>query len=77
MRVIDVDQLNNLKEDFLSLEQLEFTQKSDFALEKFLYQSFDLYYFNSRRSFPNVGEQIDDSFEFAHEIYLNSIIDWY
>lgn len=41
-----------------------------YALEKFLYDIFDAYRFNPRPSFRIVGEQIDGSIEFGHEVYL-------
>ena len=58
-----------LRSRFLQISNLP-PQQRGFALEKFLYDLFDAYRFNPRPSFRIVGEQIDGSIEFAHEICL-------
>jgi hypothetical protein len=61
--------LAGLRDRFLQISTLP-PHDRGYALEKFLYDLFDAYRFNPRPSFRIVGEQIDGSIEFAHEIYL-------
>jgi hypothetical protein len=58
-----------LRSRFLQISNLP-PQERGYAFEKFLYDLFDAYRFNPRPSFRIVGEQIDGSIEFEHEIYL-------
>lgn len=58
-----------LRGQFLGISTLQ-PQQRGYALEKFLYDLFAAYKFNPRPSFRIVGEQIDGSIEFAHEVYL-------
>jgi len=58
-----------LKNRFLEVSGLP-AQERGYALEKFLYALFDAYGFNPRPSFRIIGEQIDGSIEFGHEVYL-------
>ena len=67
--VIAPEKLSELKTRFLQISRLK-PQERGYALEKFLYDLFDIYGFNPRPSFRIVGEQIDGSIEFEHEIYL-------
>jgi hypothetical protein len=66
---VSVETLAALRSRFLQISNLP-PQQRGYALEKFLYGLFDAYRFNPRPSFRIVGEQIDGSIEFAHEIYL-------
>jgi hypothetical protein len=61
--------LAGLRDRFLRISSLP-PHERGYALEKFLHDFFDAYRFNPRPSFRIVGEQIDGSIEFAHEIYL-------
>jgi hypothetical protein len=61
--------LAGLRDRFLQISSLP-PHDRGYALEKFLHNLFDAYRFNPRPSFRIVGEQIDGSIEFAHEIYL-------
>ena len=63
------EKLSELKTRFLHIGQMN-PQERGYALEKFLYDLFDIYGFNPRPSFRIAGEQIDGSIEFEHEIYL-------
>lgn len=63
------EKLSEMKTRFLQISQLK-PQERGYALEKFLYDLFDVYGFNPRPSFRIVGEQIDGSFEFEHQFYL-------
>jgi hypothetical protein len=67
--LVSVETLAVLRSRFLQISNLP-PQQRGYALEKFLYDLFDAYRFNPRPSFRIVGEQIDGSIEFAHEIYL-------
>jgi hypothetical protein len=67
--LVSVETLAALRSRFLQISNLP-PQQRGYALEKFLYDLFDAYRFNPRPSFRIVGEQIDGSIEFAHEIYL-------
>jgi hypothetical protein len=67
--LVSVETLAALRSRFLQISNSP-PQKRGYALEKFLYDLFDAYRFNPRPSFRIVGEQIDGSIEFAHEIYL-------
>ncbi len=67
--LVSVETLAALRTRFLQISNLP-PQQRGYALEKFLYELFDAYRFNPRPSFRIVGEQIDGSIEFAHEIYL-------
>jgi hypothetical protein len=67
--LVSVETLAALRSRFLQISKLP-PQQRGYALEKFLYDLFDAYRFNPRPSFRIVGEQIDGSIEFAHEIYL-------
>jgi len=67
--LVSVETLPALRSRFLQISNLP-PQQRGYALEKFLYDLFDAYRFNPRPSFRIVGEQIDGSIEFAHEIYL-------
>lgn len=67
--IITREKLSELKTRFLQVSQLK-PQERGYALEKFLYDLFDIYGFNPRPSFRIVGEQIDGSIEFEHEFYL-------
>ncbi len=67
--VVSRETLQALRTRFLQISNLP-AQQRGYALEKFLYDLFDAYRFNPRPSFRIVGEQIDGSIEFAHEIYL-------
>jgi hypothetical protein len=58
-----------LRGQFLGISTLQ-PQQRGYALERFLYVLFAAYKFNPRPSFRIVGEQIDGSIEFAHEVYL-------
>ncbi len=58
-----------LKNRFLEMSNLP-PQQRGYTLETFLHDLFAFYRFNPRPSFRIVGEQIDGSIEFAHEIYL-------
>jgi len=59
----------SLRDRFLKISTLP-PHDRGYALEKFLHELFDTYRFNPRPSFRIVGEQIDGSIEFAHEVYL-------
>jgi len=61
--------LAGLRDRFLQISSLP-PHDRGYALEKFLHNLFDAYRFNPRPSFRIVGEQIDGSIEFEHEIYL-------
>lgn len=61
--------LAGLRDRFLQISKLQ-PHDRGYALEKFLYELFDAHRFNPRPSFRIVGEQIDGSIEFEHEIYL-------
>lgn len=61
--------LAGLRDRFLQISTLP-PHDRGYAFEKFLYDLFDAYRFSPRPSFRIVGEQIDGSIEFAHEIYL-------
>lgn len=61
--------LAGLRGRFLQISSLP-PHDRGYALEKFLHNLFDAYRFNPRPSFRIVGEQIDGSIEFEHEIYL-------
>ena len=61
--------LTGIRDRFLQISSLP-PHDRGYALEKFLHNLFDAYRFNPRPSFRIVGEQIDGSIEFAHEIYL-------
>lgn len=67
--LVSLEVLAALRNRFLQISNLP-PQQRGYALEKFLYDLFDAYRFNPRPSFRIVGEQIDGSIEFAHEIYL-------
>jgi hypothetical protein len=58
-----------LRNRFLEIHNLP-PHDRGYALEKFLYDLFDAYRFNPRPSFRIVGEQIDGSIEFGHQVYL-------
>jgi hypothetical protein len=61
--------LAGLRDCFLQISSLP-PHERGYALEKFLHNLFDAYRFNPRPSFRILGEQIDGSIEFEHEIYL-------
>ena len=63
------EKLIALEECFLKISQLQ-PQQRGYAFEEFLRNLFDIYGFNPRPSFKIIGEQIDGSIEFDHEIYL-------
>lgn len=63
------EKIASLRDRFLEISKLS-PRDRGYALEKFLYDLFDTYGFNPRPSFRVVGEQIDGSIEFAHEVYL-------
>jgi hypothetical protein len=67
--LVSRETLAALRTRFLQISEL-LPQDRGYALEKFLYDLFDAYRFNPRPSFRIVGEQIDGSIEFEHEIYL-------
>ena len=67
--LVSLETLAALRNRFLQISNLP-PQQRGYALEKFLYDLYDAYRFNPRPSFRIVGEQIDGSIEFAHEIYL-------
>jgi len=67
--VVSNETLAALSDRFLGISNLP-PQQRGYALEKFLYDLFAAYKFNPRPSFRIVGEQIDGSIEFAHEVYL-------
>ena len=67
---VSLQNLKKLSEKFLAISSRAESQNRGFAFEKFLYDLFDVYSFNPRPSFRLVGEQIDGSIEFEHEIYL-------
>ena len=67
--LVSAETLAALRSRFLLISNM-LPQQRGYALEKFLYDLFDAYRFNPRPSFRIVGEQIDGSIEFAHEIYL-------
>jgi hypothetical protein len=60
---------SGLRDRFLQISTLA-PHDRGYALEKFLHDLFDAYGFNPRPSFRIVGEQIDGSIEFGHEVYL-------
>ena len=63
------EMIASLRDRFLKINALP-PHERGYALEKFLYELFETYRFNPRPSFRVVGEQIDGSIEFAHEVYL-------
>lgn len=63
------EMIAGLRDRFLKISTL-LPHDRGYALEKFLYELFETYRFNPRPSFRVVGEQIDGSIEFAHEVYL-------
>jgi hypothetical protein len=63
------EMIASLRDRFLKISTLP-PHDRGYALEKFLYELFEAYRFNPRPSFRVVGEQIDGSIEFAHEVYL-------
>lgn len=63
------EMITDLRNRFLKISTLP-PHDRGYALEKFLYELFETYRFNPRPSFRVVGEQIDGSIEFAHEVYL-------
>jgi len=67
--LVSIEVLAALQSRFLQISNLP-PQQRGYALEIFLYDLFEAYRFNPRPSFRIVGEQIDGSIEFAHEIYL-------
>jgi hypothetical protein len=67
--LVSCETLAGLRSRFLQISTLP-PHDRGYALEKFLYDLFDAYRFNPRPSFRIVGEQIDGSIEFAHEVYL-------
>lgn len=67
--IITPADLLHLKNHFLQISQIEPHQRG-YAFEKFLHDLFAVYKFNPRPSFRIVGEQIDGSIEFDHEVYL-------
>jgi hypothetical protein len=66
---INAETLAALRTRFLQISTL-LAQQRGYALEKFLFDLFEAHRFNPRPSFRIVGEQIDGSIEFEHEIYL-------
>ncbi len=67
--LVSRETLAALRNRFLQISTLP-PHDRGYALEKFLYDLFDAYRFNPRPSFRIVGEQIDGSIEFGHEVYL-------
>jgi hypothetical protein len=67
--IVSHETLAALQSRFLQISNLP-PQERGYAFEKFLYDLFDAYRFKPRPSFRIVGEQIDGSIEFEHEIYL-------
>jgi hypothetical protein len=67
--LVSRETLAALRSRFLQISTLP-PHDRGYALEKFLYDLFDAYRFNPRPSFRIVGEQIDGSIEFGHEVYL-------
>jgi len=65
----DRPKLLQLKADLVSLSGLA-PQARGYAFEKFLKQLFDVYGLAAQEPFRLRGEQIDGSFQFAHETYL-------
>lgn len=67
--LVSRETLAALRTRFLQISKLR-PQDRGYALEKFLYDLFNAYHFDPRPSFRIMGEQIDGSIEFEHEIYL-------
>jgi hypothetical protein len=67
--LVSRETLAALRSRFLHISTLP-PHDRGYALEKFLHDLFDAYRFNPRPSFRIVGEQIDGSIEFGHEVYL-------
>jgi hypothetical protein len=67
--IVPKERLIYLEGNFLEISKLQPHQRG-YAFEKFLHNLFETYRFNPRPSFKIIGEQIDGSLEFDHEIYL-------
>lgn len=66
---VDARRLQTLKAELLALASME-PQPRGYAFERFLTALFNLFKLEAREPFRLRGEQIDGSFELAHETYL-------
>lgn len=69
-RQIRQENLTNLKNDFFSIISESSTQKKGYLFEKFLYNLFEYFDLDPKKSFRISGEQIDGAFSFDGNDYL-------
>jgi hypothetical protein len=63
------EKIEKIKQRFLQMEKLNH-QERGYEFERLLNEIFDIYGFNPRAPFRNIGEQIDGSIELDHQYYL-------
>lgn len=66
---ISPEKIEKIRQRFLQMEKLK-PQERGYEFERFLNDVFDIYGFNPRPPFRNIGEQIDGSIELDHQYYL-------